>query len=339
MAQVACILLIVVAGFLWVYVSALSLELRGSDPAGNALAAGFAALGAIALWLLLAILLVVAGTAGEMPWWAGVAAVVLVPASGFAVQVGLEMAGRDGGYRWLAVVPMGVPGLIMVYAVWSVFLSAHALVNSRVLGIGVWGAISVLTALPLLAREARRRAIAAIPPKTTEELAAEKAARDAEYRKQRAATFASLTADSPFWQWWDFAQEGSEFRAEALAGLSKVNHREEQIAKIIEQGGRRELFLILPRLELRATPEIEGGVRVYLQDQVKYLMPYDPEKPMATTVVTEWFEQYFPTIRWLVGNGGSCNEELSAIAEAVRKYPDCPERQNFLAALGGLRKA
>jgi hypothetical protein len=338
MAQAFCILLILLAGFLWIYVSAIAVDMGKSDAAGNAMAAGFAGLGAIALWVLLAIILLIAGAAGEMPAWCAAAAVVLLPVSGYSAVVGIDFIHHNGKPRWIALAPMVVPPIVMIFAIWTAFAAVNRLIDPRVAGISAWGLITLATPLPLGARQKRRRAIAAIPPKTAEELAAEKAACDEDYRKQRAATFASLTADSPFWQWWDFAiEDGGEFREQALSKLVGINNREEQIAKMIEPGGKRELFFMLRNLQLRPKPEIEQAIRTFLADQVKYLMPYNPEKPMPTTVVTQWYEQYFPTIRWLTENGGTCNDQLASMADAVRKYPDCPEREKFLAELDALR--
>jgi len=45
----------------------------------------------------------------------------------------------------------------------------------------------------------------------------------------------------------------------------------------------------------------------------------------------------FPTIRWLVANQANCDAELSALAEAVGKCPDCAERKSFLDKVDLLR--
>src|SRR5258708_6044612 len=58
--------------------------MHNSDAAGNGLSQSFAFLMTITLWILLAVLMLVAGIKGEMPKWTAVAAFSLVPASGVA---------------------------------------------------------------------------------------------------------------------------------------------------------------------------------------------------------------------------------------------------------------
>ena len=333
-------ILLGLAAVLWIAFIAGSLSLHGSDAAGNGLSRAFAMLAGIALWALLALLLVVAAIAGEMPAAAAVAAVLLVPASGFAAQAALQAMIEDRRLKWPAIAPAALPGVIIAYALWCFFPSLQATIGPALAGGVAGGSVLVLSALPFLARLSQARARARqekiTERKTPEETAAEEARREEERRRQAAASFHSLTSDSPLWEWWSYTDPGSDHRTEALEGARTAKSRQADAVRMLGQY-KRSLFLAVPRLDLEATAEIENAIRGFLEDQVKSLLPYDPAKPMATSVVTEWFEDYFPTIRWLVDNHRSCEEELSAIAAAVARYPDGPERQAFLAALQGLR--
>ena len=151
-------------------------------------------------------------------------------------------------------------------------------------------------------------------------------------RQRRGAAFHSLTPDSSFEEWWKFAKPGCEFHQAAIQGASEAKSRQEQVPTMLVPG-RRELFLALPKLNLIASPEIEQAVRGFLMDQASNLMPYKPDGPATTQIVTEWLDALFPTIRWLIDNHRSCHVELTAISKEVTKYPDSPERQNFLAKL------
>jgi hypothetical protein len=78
-----------------VVVSALALplltNLTGSDAAGNALGQAYAAIAIILLWTLLTILALTARAKGAMPKLAFLAAILLIPASGFVAMDVLEL--------------------------------------------------------------------------------------------------------------------------------------------------------------------------------------------------------------------------------------------------------
>ena len=57
-------------------------DLRSSDAAGNAYAQAFGAIEIIVLWLLLAVLAIIAWAKGDMPAWTVIAAAILVPGFG-----------------------------------------------------------------------------------------------------------------------------------------------------------------------------------------------------------------------------------------------------------------
>ena len=70
----------------------------------------FAALVGFVLWVMLAILLLVAGAKGRMPAAAAIAAVFLVPLSAFAVVVAMGLNEREQG--WPLAVLVLLPPLI-----------------------------------------------------------------------------------------------------------------------------------------------------------------------------------------------------------------------------------
>jgi len=67
---------------LWVVALATISDLNGSDASGNGLAQFFGAAELISIWILLVVLLLVAGATGRIPTPAVFAALVPVPASG-----------------------------------------------------------------------------------------------------------------------------------------------------------------------------------------------------------------------------------------------------------------
>src|SRR3954469_22630015 len=89
--------------------------MRGGEGAmADALEALFVTLG---LWIVLSLLVAAAGIMGAMPRSAGGLAVVLVPLSGVATVVAIDMCSRRIG--WAIVFPAVLPLLIALYAVWA----------------------------------------------------------------------------------------------------------------------------------------------------------------------------------------------------------------------------
>src|SRR4051794_6457593 len=81
---VGAVLLASLAGLLYAAEIAALYDSGHSDAAGNALTDAVVALLAIALWIVLAGLMLVAFKNGRMPVWAAVGALVLLPLAGYA---------------------------------------------------------------------------------------------------------------------------------------------------------------------------------------------------------------------------------------------------------------
>lgn len=327
------IILITLTLFACAYFVALASSQHGSDPAGDALGRAFTALVGILLWFLLVILLVFDRAIGPMPAWTGAMAVFLVPASAVAAKTSVGLMAKNAKIKWVLIVPAGMPGLLIIYSIWCALPAAvHSVIPPLVAGLTCFGGILLLLPLPGIARAQH---IKSLP--TPEQVAKSRAEQEESYRRQIEQTFHALNTDTPFSRWWEYTDAKNRYHTEALAGAATAKNRQEEIPRMLANCNS-SLFFALPNLDLKPTPELEQGIRAFFQDQVQRLMPCDPAKPMATTVVTEWYTRYFPTLRWLIDNH-FCNldSELTAIAEAVCKYPDCPERQSFLESLGQFR--
>src|SRR5262245_17157812 len=75
---------------LWLILVPGLASLASSDAAGNALAQAYTAFALIALWGVLALLLIVSWRAGDMPAIAAVAALIMFPVSGVAAFAAME---------------------------------------------------------------------------------------------------------------------------------------------------------------------------------------------------------------------------------------------------------
>jgi hypothetical protein len=100
------------------------------------------------LWIVLAVLLVMCGVMGEMPRWAGIAAIFLHPLSGVAVFTAIDMAGRHG---WVVIFPVSLPLLTALYAMWARLPQLHAKLPAKTASLAAWGAILILSILALAA--------------------------------------------------------------------------------------------------------------------------------------------------------------------------------------------
>jgi len=98
----------------------------------------------VGLWLALTLLLIIGAVAGNMPCAAAYAAVPLVPASGVAAFVALDMCSRD--QRWAAVFPAALAALLAFYACWARWPRLRAALPPPTMTRTVWGAVFVLSA-------------------------------------------------------------------------------------------------------------------------------------------------------------------------------------------------
>jgi len=101
-----------------------------------------------ALWIVLAILLLVGGVMGPMPRWAAILAIFLLPLSAVAAVTALDMCSRH--IRWAIVFPVLLPPLIALCAMWARLPSLHRMLPAEATSAAAWGAILVLSIAPLL---------------------------------------------------------------------------------------------------------------------------------------------------------------------------------------------
>jgi hypothetical protein len=142
------ILLLAIAGALYIAVlGTTSFSSGGGDAAfGRAMASLFFT---AALWIALALLVVVGSAMGAMPRWAGVAATFLLPLSGVATFVAIDMCSRH--IKWAIVFPVVLPLLIAVYALWARLPRFRAAIPTGQAAAVIWSLILVLSGAALLA--------------------------------------------------------------------------------------------------------------------------------------------------------------------------------------------
>ena len=100
------------------------------------------------LWLVLAAMVIAGGIMGSMPRWAAVAAVLLLPLSGIAAFVAIDMCSRN--MRWAAAFPALLPLVIASCAYWARSKRLHEVLPPRQASLLGWGAVVVLSLLPMM---------------------------------------------------------------------------------------------------------------------------------------------------------------------------------------------
>ena len=117
----------------------------GEDAMANAFEALFVTGG---LWILLAVMLIVAGIMGAMPRWAAIAAVFLIPLAGVAAFIAIDMCSRN--MPAAAVFPALLPPIIAGYAYWARSERLREKLPPPQASLLAWGAVLVLSVLPMM---------------------------------------------------------------------------------------------------------------------------------------------------------------------------------------------
>lgn len=99
-----------------------------------------------ALWVVLAILLLIGGLIGEMPRWAATLAIFLHPLAGVATVVAIDMCSREVGGA--IVFPAFLPLLVGFYAAWARLPQLRRLMPP--ISVPALGAVLVFSVAPLL---------------------------------------------------------------------------------------------------------------------------------------------------------------------------------------------
>jgi hypothetical protein len=297
--SVVGVLLIAAIAFLWLGVLANASNPNSSDAAGNGMSEAFGAIFAITLWILLAILLMVAGINGEMPSWTAAVAFILVPASGVAAVVAgdliVKLDKMGAGGRWLIVVPALVPPLLVFFALWSYLPSLRAMIPANLAGGLVWGMVLMFSILPWPMMAKKNQLQQSMMEATRIEAA------------KNQAKFDKLTPESPLWDWLPFI-DSYLFHSQVI---DHIRHSKTMQADAEAMLDRDDFPLLhLRELEAGPTPEFCQKLRAFLERKeasMRLATPQSkPYKPIAGDVdaainAMSWLNQNHHDVRDLGG--------------------------------------
>lgn len=331
-------IVLVLAAILWVATVANTITLKSSDAAGNALSQAYGVLMAIALWILLATLTVLAAVRGEMPVWMRVAAFVLVPASGAATIATIEVMsqGTEWPVKWPLVIPVLAPAAIIGLALWVYLPSVRALASASVFGPVVFGALALLSLAPWPLLRERGRIRRAGPG----ELQAIRAAKRAKWsnadRAAERAEFEAIEPSAPLYEWLPFTEPGDPMRERAIAAILRLPDRQREVEEMVRSGNVAAIREV-PALAAEATPALCDAAREAIIFHAGRVRP-DQGSRLSYASDSRNVEFYMPTIEWLVARGCSLDAGLAELETTAGVYADSPERARFLARLAELRR-
>jgi hypothetical protein len=336
----AFVIVLVVAAVLWAATVANTVTIKSSDAAGNALSHAFGVFMAIALFVLLAILVVLAAARGAMPVWMRIASVILVPASGAATIAAIEIMsqGTEWPVRWPLVIPALAPALIIGLALWTALPSVRGLAPASVAGGIALGGLALLSIAPwplLRARGQERRA-------GPGELQTIRAARRARWRESdraaHQADFDAIEHDAPLYAWLPFTEPGDPLRDRALAAIRRLPERQRELEEMVRAGNEAAVREV-PALATEATSALCDAAREAVVFHARRTRPGSPEEAAHYARYARDVEYYMPTVEWLIARGCPLGDGLAELETTARAYDDSPERARFLERLAALQQS
>ena len=208
-----------------------------------------------ALWLVLALLLLIAAINGAMPTMGKIGAAVMLPLSAVAASVSADLYSQ--GADWTFVIVLVLPLLLAGYALWARLPALHPALPP----LQTTALLGSLAVLLCLAPVVGMKFASAAMPSPEVQAAAESALEAAQRQQEEAAikreseAFAELGPDSSLRDYLLYLPGGDSRSREALAGARQVKSRQADAVALLD-AGRLEALTDLFRLDLQPDPEL-----------------------------------------------------------------------------------
>jgi hypothetical protein len=306
-AVAACIflsLLALLALLAHAFFIALLTSLTGSDAAGNAYSQAFAAIAFIIVWLLLALITLIAAIKGSFPLPAIIAAIVLIPTSGLVVMDVQGLLSRPNltPYLWPIVIPVLIPAPVIAFSFWALSPRLRTAIPARIAVSAIWGAVFLLCAAVVPFDMIRNRA--------DDDIAAARA--------KIAADYARLPTDAPLQDLLPFMASLYDDKVTELR--NRVRNRAGRQAEAEAMLVRGDFPLrYLNQIDLDPTPSLCEKARAQLRQQAAPLVLKTGEtKPYA--IIAQRVSDAVVAMKWLVGYDCSCDAESRAWEDMAKAY-------------------
>ena len=326
--------LLIVATFLWLAMVAISATMNESDAAGRGMANGFAVVTAIGLWVVMAILVLMAVTRAEVPGMTRVAALLLVPLSFAAALATISvLAGvRGQATGWPIVILAALPLLILSYVMWVISPAVRGMLPPALMDRGVWGLVLVLSLIPWPLLRAKNNRDAA----AREKYEAAAAAEEDSVAQALESEFNALTPETPLRDWLAFATAGNDMRERTLEGIRTLPNRQSE-AEALRGEDLAMLMSELRNIGLEATPQLCKSANDFLVEHAASF-----RQKAATTdryeIEGAAIERYLFAMEWLDTSKCDIAPAIDAYVGVVGLFPAAADREQFLARLALLRK-
>ena len=286
-----------------------------ADAAGRGMAVGFSVIFGVALWLVLAALMLTAGRAGSRPAWQKVVAVLLVLLSAVAAAMAGDLyLDHKAWALWVVAV---LPPLLVLRALWrptgAPLTAAIAVLSLAPIGLGIYDL------LPDSARDARLKA------------QQEQAANKARMALQREASdFAALGPDSSLADYLPYLQ--SAYGNRALAGIQSVKSRQSDAVALLAKAPLADLadlwqFNLVPTREVCAAygNALSAAANQITRARSDYI---------SAAIEIEW---QLPNLKWLIAAKCDLSDPLGRIEANIRAVADSPRLTNFAETVADIR--
>lgn len=332
------VILLLLAGVVYLASLAVVSDMLGSDAAGNGMAQAFAVLLSIGEWILLGIVLAIGVARNLGAPLVRTAVLLLFPACAVAnfVAVGL-LTDRFYRAQWPLVVPVLMPLLFVVLTVWMQSSAWQERISSGAIAT-LLAALLGLAVAPWPVQIYRSRYGDRDRARAIAEWKAAEPRRLAEEQRKAGAAFEKLNQNSPLEDWLAFAAPGNELRARALEGIRRLERRQSD-AEAMLQRGRNWIVRDFPEFGLQATPELCEGTRRCLRELIVEMRPNPNNRGPIHFTDAARIQEYKAGMEWAVAHGCRFDAELSQLTTTTRLYRDTPERAKFLDFVARLGRA
>jgi hypothetical protein len=280
------------------------------------MALAFGVISGVALWLVLAALMLMSGRGGSPPPWWRLVAVVLVPLSSVAAFMAVDL--YFDGEEWALWIVAVLPPLLALHALWqtrgAALAAAIAVLSLAPIGVGIY------QLLPDPARDARAKA--------QQEEAANQAR---EALEREASEFAALGPDSSLADYLAFLHSGT-YGDRALAGIQHVKSRQSDAVALLGSMPLVDLtdlwqFNVVPTREVCAA---YGNALMVAAGQVtKARSDY-----ISAAIDIEW---QLPNLKWLTTAKCDLSDPIERAEANIRAVADSARLTNFADTLADIR--
>ncbi|MBA2707065.1 MAG: hypothetical protein H0U59_04585 [Gemmatimonadaceae bacterium] len=305
----------------------------GTDAAGRGMGYFIALSLTIVVWILPAVLMLIAAKRGEMPPGDRRAALFLVPlsfAGGVAVIYVLSNDVVQPG-RIPIVIAAAMPLLMMGYFVWGMFPSLRMGIPATSMSRVTWGLVLGLSLVPWPLLMAKNRRGATAQAKFD---AAEKASQNRD-AKALEAKLAALTPNTPLREWLLCATEGKDLRERTLEGIRALPRRQVE-AEAMRGDDIAMLMSELRNLDLDASPALCRSAGEFLVDHAESFRGKAADTARYE-IESQSIERYHFAMQWLATNKCDLMRAIDAYDNVVRLFPTAPDLARFLASLASFR--